>query len=222
MSKVFEREWSYEKIKNGCILSGIAHAIAVAKFPEISYEHSWDGINYNIQNSEGIRGTITFGKKLCVAAFRNEDSERISKNPSYYEYFNGAPSEVLELAEAETLQYLLENLNSTIQPVITTAFWGNQSMHSNDTVEEFMKNGGNIIFAELLDTKNAVEYWSSEYEFSKEEKQILEDIYQRRGESYTGKMFLNQEEDILLKRYSEEGYQESIESFKEMNIIAKY
>ena len=72
MSKVIEREWSYEKIKNGCILSGIAHAIAVAKFPEISYEHSWDGINYNIQNSEGIRGTITFGKKLCVAAFRNE------------------------------------------------------------------------------------------------------------------------------------------------------
>ena len=95
-------------------------------------------------------------------------------------------------------------------------------MHSNDTVKEFMKNGGNIIFAELLDIKNAVEYWSSEYEFSKEEKQILEDIYQRKIDSYEKKIILTKDECNLLKRHLEEGYWESIESFKEMNLIAKY
>ena len=37
----------------GCIMAGIAHAIGVSKYPMLSNEQSWDGINYSMQDSLG-------------------------------------------------------------------------------------------------------------------------------------------------------------------------
>ena len=55
--------------------------------------------------------------------FRNENSERLNENISYLQYFKNAPMSILKLAKNETLQYLLENVNGHLQPVITTIFW---------------------------------------------------------------------------------------------------
>lgn len=57
---------------NGCILASIAHAIMVAHYPELSYEHSWDGDNYSVVDDEGGRGTVSFKRDYFVAAFRND------------------------------------------------------------------------------------------------------------------------------------------------------
>lgn len=70
--------WKPDELKDGCILASLAHAIMVAKYPFLANEHSWDGANYSVQDSEGQRGTITFLNGICVAAFRNDNSERIA------------------------------------------------------------------------------------------------------------------------------------------------
>jgi len=60
-----------ETLWKGCILASIAHAIMVSHYPEFSNEHSWDGINYSVQDTSGTRGTITFHSEYCVGAFCN-------------------------------------------------------------------------------------------------------------------------------------------------------
>ena len=49
-NNINEVSWRMEELWQGCILASIAHAIMVAHYPELSNEHSWDGINYNIQD----------------------------------------------------------------------------------------------------------------------------------------------------------------------------
>ena len=117
-----EVKWNSEQLWKGCILAGIAHAIMVAKYPSIDNEHSWDGCNYSIQDSAGQRGTISFVDGFCIAAFRNDNSKRVSDFMNFNAYFNGASEEVVKLALEETLQYLLEEVGENTVPVITTAF----------------------------------------------------------------------------------------------------
>jgi len=64
--------WNYKSLWEGCILVTIAHAISSACYPEFLYEHSWDGINYSVQDSARARGTITFHEDYCVGAFRDD------------------------------------------------------------------------------------------------------------------------------------------------------
>ena len=52
-----------QKLYNGCIFMAVAHAVTVGEYSELNYEHSWDGINYCMNNSRGCHGTITFGKR---------------------------------------------------------------------------------------------------------------------------------------------------------------
>lgn len=49
-----EQGWSYEELRQGCILVSIAHAIFVADAPELAHEISWDGFNYNMNNSRAF------------------------------------------------------------------------------------------------------------------------------------------------------------------------
>src|SRR5690348_9136227 len=83
--------WQRENLWEGCILASIAHAIMVAHYPELSNEQSWDDINYNIQDSSGARGTITFHPNYYAGAFRNEFSER--EYIYALDYFNSPPKE---------------------------------------------------------------------------------------------------------------------------------
>jgi hypothetical protein len=81
--------WERKQLWEGCILASIAHAIMVAHYPELSNEQSWDGFNYNVQDSSGTRATITFHPNCLVAAFRNEYSERDYIDA--LDYFNDVP-----------------------------------------------------------------------------------------------------------------------------------
>lgn len=59
MNKIFEFT-SYEILYKRCIMASIAHAIMVGKYDLLASEQSWDGMNYNFQNREGIRGVFSF------------------------------------------------------------------------------------------------------------------------------------------------------------------
>ena len=122
-NKQFILKWTINQLWNGCILASIAHAIMVAHYPELSYEQSWDGYNYNIQDSAGIKGTITFTNNICVAAFRNDNSIRASINiKNAINYFNFAPDSIINIALSETLEYLLDNVNGQVCPLVQLLF----------------------------------------------------------------------------------------------------
>lgn len=211
-----------EQLWKGCMLASIAHAIMVAHYPEISNEHSWDGLNYSVQDSEGARGTVTFSKNYYVAVFRDDTSERLNKKNSMYEYkryFNGAPNDIIELANREALQYLLQKVNENTVPLITTAFWGNETKAlSNDTFEEIQNNGGFLIKRQILNLEDAFNLWKEYYNMTERQYNLLRDIYKRKIEEPNQLLLMSKEEINMIGTDDEEGLEESKTSFSEIGI----
>lgn len=211
--------WNREEIWQGCVLASIAHAISVAHCPEISHEQSWDGLNYNVQDSLGARGTITFHPKYLVAAFREDKSERVTRYINALEYFKDSPEEVKMLASNETLQYLLEDNDGKLIPVITTAFWGNrEKIHSQDELDVIIENGGFLLERQTTDIEIAIKEWQEYYEMSDLRINLLKSIFQRKIENPSKIIILTQNEIQMIESDDEEGLNESRLSFEELGI----
>lgn len=215
--------WNKEQLWQGCILASIAHAIMVAYYPELSNEHSWDGINYNIQDSEGVRGTITFNSEYCIGAFRNENSDRIKKinnAKQAKEYFVGAPKEVVNLAENEAFQYLLENVEGEIVPIITTAFWGvGENIFTIDSLKEMNNNGVFLLERQLMDLDRSIESWTEYYDMSSQQCDLLKKIFKKRINQKVGDITLSRDDIQQIGTSDIDGLEESRISFKEIGLI---
>lgn len=112
-----------EQFLEGSLVSSISHAIMTNLYPELSYEQSWDGCNFSMNNGNGIRGTVTFLNNRCIGAIRNERSTVFCGHEAILELIHKFPRDLIEVAKSETLQYLLEGSDCGIQPGITSAFW---------------------------------------------------------------------------------------------------
>lgn len=215
--------WEREQLWEGCILASIAHAIMVAHYPELSHEQSWDDINYNVQDSSGTRGTITFHPNYLVGAFRNDYSERVSEYIDALDYFNDAPEEVNALSINEALQYLLDEIEGKTVPVITTAFWGNSDgIYSKDNFEEFIENGGFLIERQVTDIETAINEWKEYYEMSESQINLLRSVFERKISTPTGDIVLTESEIKMIESEDEEGLNESRISFEELESGGKY
>lgn len=202
------------------IFKSIAHAINMAHYPELSYESSWDNFNYNLQDGEGTRGTITFHPDFCIAAFQDLNSERSEqvKDPLYY--LEGASDKVKEVAQQETFQYLLEDVEGETMPLITSAFWiENGDTYSIDTFEEFQEHGGFLVEMQLEDIPSLMEILEEEYEMTDPQLNLLQLIFEKKIKSPEEKIMLSEVEIDMIGISDEEGREESEESFKELNII---
>lgn len=161
-----------QKLHNGCIFMAVAHAVTVGEYPELNYEHSWDGINYCVNNSQGCRGTITFDKKYIVAVFQD-----ISAKTPYQDamnYFKGAPEAIVELAKTEAFQYVLENIAGEIKPYITAAFWGTwDELYSMLEYGEFMKNSAHILDIQLMEIHEALKTCDDYYGLTDEQMDLI-------------------------------------------------
>ena len=216
-------EWKREQLWKGCILSSIAHAIMVAHYPNLSNEHSWDGINYSVQDTQGSRGTVTFHSDCMVAAFRNDKSERLAARGNAInaiQYFDGAPQNVLKIAEKEALQYLLDDINGNDIPLITTAFWGiGDDVFSVDTVDNMLINGGELLEIQILDEKEAIAAWREYYDMSDEQCYLLTLIYRRKIGNPSEEIVLSKDEIAMIGTDEQEGLDESKISFGEIGIV---
>lgn len=218
---IVEVGWTREQIWRGSILASIAHAIMVAHFPEIANEHSWDGMNYSVQDSAGTRGTVTFHPQYCVAAFRNEQSNRMTTGETNAEkHFKGAPPPIIALAEVETLQYLLDNINGDVSPVITTAFWGvNHHIVTNDEYESMIENGGFILETHVLDLGAAIDAWVEYYGMNEKQIILMKSIYERKVSNPRDVIRLTDVEGNMIGSEKPEGLIESKISFEEIGVL---
>jgi hypothetical protein len=219
-TKLKEIKWEREQLWKGCILASIAHAIMVAHYPDFANEHSWDGINYSVQDNEGARGTITFHPRYCIAAFRDDNSERAKIVRKASEYFKGASKEVLDIAESEALQYLLDSVNGKTISVITSAFWGeSRRLYSNDEYDDMYEHGGFLLSRQTMELNDSIEAWKEYYDMTDEQCRLLESLFTRKVSNPTQIIVLTKKEIIMLGTDEEEGLKESEISFNELGII---
>lgn len=222
MNNINKFQWKIGGIWKGCVIASIAHAIMVAHYPEIDNEHSWDGINYNVQDSSGARGTITFQTNYYIGAFRDDRSERLALGPTFrnaIDYFNGASQQMIELAKQETLQYLLDEVDDKIMPLITTAFWGTENdTFSNDTFEEMFCNGGFLIQRQTMESESSIEEWKKYYDMSKQQCDLLRSIYKQKVDQPNHILILSKNKIAMIGTDDEEGLNESKISFSEIGI----
>ncbi|MBC1778944.1 hypothetical protein [Listeria booriae] len=219
-NQITRLDWSYNKLYNGCMLASVAHAIMVAHFPDIANEHSWDGINYSVQDSAGMRGTITFQRGFCVAAFRDDNSTRLEQElTKAQEYFDGAPNGLYQLAENEALQYLLDSVDGNTVPVITTAFWGhNDDFSTTDTIDSMLENGGILLERQLMPIDESFESWKDYYEMSETQMDLLHSIYARLIQNEYQTITLSKDEIEMIGAPDLNGIEASRESFNEIGI----
>lgn len=211
--------WNRVELWKGCMLASIAHAINIAHFPEFAHEQSWDGFNYNVQDSSGTRGTITFHSNYLVAAFRNDNNKRVSDYKNALEYFKDAPEEVKELAKDETLQYLLEVINGETRPMITAAFWGTgEEIYSQEEIDEMIENGGFLLERQTMDIETAIAEWQEVTEMTNVQINLLKSIFHRKIDNPYKTIVLTAEEIQMIESEDEEGLAESRISFEEIGI----
>lgn len=215
----------------GSLLASIAHAIFVARAPFMAHEQSWDGQNYNLQNSEGSRGTIAFGedKTNFVAVFYVQTSGRNPlKQPSRDRdeasaFLRNIPDQ-LEPLSREALQYVLQEVDGRIMPVITAAFWSDLSgsrVTAGEPWPDVVRHGAALIKNQLLPAEIAIERWAAEFEFTPTQTALTEALFKRRLAAMEGAVQLTLPEAQYVREMacSDAGLQACKQSLGEVGIV---
>ena len=202
------------ELRQGIILATIAHAIWIAADAELAYELGWDGPNYLRQDGQGTRGTITLTEAGIVAAFRDDDSPRTPWRPgvehSLDQLLNGMPENVRLIAEQHTLQYLMDEWEGLVRPVITAAFWSTgDHLTAAEPWQDVVTHGAHLIGTELMGAEDAIIAWQEGLELSSAQVHLLRSLYSRKLDSPDTPISLESWEYDILVSAGSKGLHES-------------
>lgn len=214
-----------QRLWEGAVLGSIVHAIMTARYPELSHEQSWDGMNYNVQDSMGSRGTVTFSGKRVIGAFFDSNSTRNPFRPgNAYDLpklLRPIPSEHLRLAKEEALQYLLQDYRGDSIPVVTSIFWneGNR-MTAAEPWQQVYEHGAHLIRIQLLDSDTALQEWAQIYNMSSGQLELARKIFELKRQKPDAPITLGDDAVSVLRvdAKGDEGLDASRESFAEFGI----
>lgn len=215
----------------GLLLASVAHAVFVARAPSMAHEQSWDGQNYNVQDSEGSRGTIAFGedKNCFVAVFYLETSAR---NPLKRDghgvneataWIRGVPCQLKALSQ-EALQYVLQDVASQAVPVITAAFWSDVSssrVTAGEPWPDVVKHGAILLKNQMLPADLAIKQWAADFEFTAAQTAFIDALFKRRLATAGGVLQLTPAEAQQVREMAagDAGVQACRESLGEIGIV---
>ncbi len=203
-----------KQLYEGCIQAAVTHAVAVGMYPELNYEHSWDGINYCMNDSQGCRATITFHNEYIIAVF--QDIDKVDWNTDALSFFEGAPKEIIKIAENEALQYVLDDVNGVVKPVVTAAFWGTwDKLNSVQAFDCVVENGGHIIRSQLLPYNDAMDEWRDYYGLDSKQISLIQKLFHAKIGSNGGEFILH--DDEMKSLYGD--LEECLVSLGELNIF---
>lgn len=207
---------SVRALWEGSILHTIFHAVFIMAYPELSHEVSWDGKNYNRQNSSGARGTVTFDGNRVVGAFFDAKSPRSPYHAlgSYNleAYFAGIPSDLLQLAREQTLQYVLDDFGGIVVPVITAAFWAPEgSLTAVEPWSAVIANGAHLVAVESQETAAGFIHWTDEYGLLDHQVELIESLFSRKIATPSARIPLTQHEIAIMQTNGNAGEAESTE-----------
>ena len=205
-------------IYSGCLIASISHAIMTNIYPELSYEQSWDGANYSIQNSSGMRGTITFENDFCVGAIRNEMSSSFLGGELIQECMKSFPSNVVCKAYEETLQYLLLEKDGIIAPYVTSVFWADyNTLHYEEKFIDSIKEDFTLSENILLPKKMAIAKWKEYYDMDPKVIELIDVLYHSKMKNFLSPIELNEKQRKLIPGAFIN--KQCVEALKELNIV---
>jgi hypothetical protein len=181
----FDLGFTRSDLWRGTILATIAHGIFTAGHPELAHEQSWDPPNYNLQDSQGSLGTITFGQEGTVGIFFDLHSPRnpLSIEAAYDldERLAEMPAPLRALANEEALQYVLQDYRGENIPLITAALWSEDDrLIAAEPWSSVLSNGGHLIQSHLRPTEEAVSEWRTQYGFNPAQVELLRSLFDRK------------------------------------------
>ncbi len=209
-----------KELYNYCLLRGISHAMWNGIFYELCYESSWDRYNYSMNNSQGSRGTITFKNNNVFGAFRNDDVDDIV---NLEDDLKIVPSDLIQVAKTEALQYLLNNNESgETVPMITTFLWSvGEKIYLSHSEDEFHELSGGFL-EYMTDGMDAyVESLVEEFELTDEQLEFIVLVYNRKIATPNEKIYFTKEEMDMIGIEKDYPLDESFISFGEMDIFTE-
>lgn len=206
------------QLLRGCIRSSIAHAIMVNCYPELSYELSWDGNNFSVQDGGQRRGTITFLDDCCVGAVRNEIGQQILGFEAIDQYMCSFPSMIQKTAKEEALQYLLVNNNGAVMPSVTSLFWCDDArLYVCPECERSFREDVSLFKTCVLPLETATKALVDYYNMDNAAYCLFRWLSERKGDSLSKKIVLSAEHK---KMFPGTGMNDAcVESLSELNIF---
>lgn len=208
---------SKSQVYSSCMLSAISHAIMTNKYPDLSYEQSWDDCNY-LMNNEKHRITVSFTNDYCVGAVRDYTCNGYAIKNIDGISVDEIPLRVKQILTKETLQYLLENKNGIKIPVVSSIFWCNAeklfflSLDNNSNESDF-----NFILFCAMKLDKCLKYWTSYYEMNNDEVALILSLYEKRKQELYLPVFLDKKQ--IIDCTGKEIDEECIISLEELNIF---
>jgi hypothetical protein len=207
-------EFNATDLLKGCWLATIAHAIFLLKHVELANEQSWDGTNYNIQNTQGSLGTVSFAKEGVVGAFFDLHSPRNPLTSKIAYDLNARlaemPPDLRNVAEREALQYLIQDFKGVDVPLITVIFWEEDGkLVSTEPWSAVLGNGAHLIETQLQPVAEAIDTFRSHYDFSQTQIELLQSLFARKVAAGDAPLVLMAEDKAALSKEGSEGIEES-------------
>jgi hypothetical protein len=210
----------------GSMLASIAHAVFVARAPVMAHAQSWDGQSYNMQDSEGSRGVIAFGKdkRFFVALFYREGNPvKRGRDENYAASVLRVVPAQLEKLALEAMQYILNDIGGKAVPVATAAFWsdpGGPRVAAAEPWQDVLEYGAFLAKNQVLPTDLGLRRWVLEFELSPAETDLTEALFKRRCAS-TEPVWLTTDETERLQATADgaAGFQACRESLAEIGLL---
>jgi hypothetical protein len=181
-----------------------------------------------VQDSAGSRGAIAFAGPRFVAVVFYADSDRnpFRADVSYDldNFFFGLPTDLQRLAHDEALQYVLQELDGIVTPIITSAFWGdgrNVYIGAAEPWSDVFAHGAMLFRRQLSPPDVAIQNWIDDYGLQVPETRLVRSLYDRKMNNPERLIELNESEARVIRNITRgtEGLEASRESFREIGIV---
>lgn len=211
-----------ERLRSGALLGSIVHATVQPRF-EMWFE-GWIGDVYQLNNWEGANGVVVFFHGGAIGGFYDVHSrhkwEWLLKNQEFF--FQGMPADLRSIADKLVLQYLLQEVDGKIIPVVTAVCWATEgTLTAAVPWSEFMDNGGHILRIHLMERQAALTEWTEGYQLTAEEVDFAERIFDRKQTAKSSWVDLTDSEVRWLEDQAEtpKGMQQCRKSFSEIGVF---
>jgi hypothetical protein len=172
---------TFQQLRSGALLGSVVHATVQPRF-DMFFE-GWTGDVYQLNDWSGTRGTVYFLTSGAVGAFfdvhnRHKWAWLLENQDSF---FRGMPDDLLVIAEKIVLQYMLQDVENKVIPLVSSVFWTTgDDLLSAVPWQEFVDNGGHILSTHFKERNAALNEWAEGYEMTTKEIEFAERVFDRK------------------------------------------
>ncbi len=211
-----------ERLRTGAILASVVHATMQTTCT--GYSQGWTGDDFQVNNSCGTSGAVTFFKNGVVGCLYDYtcdyEPDWLVENQEHF--FQGMPDVHRVISQQFTLRYRLEDHYGETITLVSAVFWNDgEQLVSAVPWQEMMDHGGYILRNHLRDHDEALDEWQDNWGMSDDQRTFIKMVFERlQNKRYSWWMDLSQQEARWLSEIakSEHALAECRKSFSEIGV----